>query len=240
MLEEVTETFRSTVIHKHVELVTHAVPAVPDRLVGDALRFRQVLTNLVGNAFKFTHQGEVSLRVEPVPTADDPPDHVTLRVTVRDTGIGIPKEQQGKLFEAFTQADTSTSRHYGGTGLGLAISRRLVRLMGGDLTFESTPGVGTTFVFTARFGTEAQQAVPARAVPATLTEGRVLIVEDSASSRELLETLLRGWSMRTVSVATAEEGLALLEQHNHAASPDPFGLVILDWMLPGIDGLRRG
>ncbi len=238
VLEEVTETFRSTVIHKHVELVTHAVPAVPDRLVGDALRFRQVLTNLVGNAFKFTHQGEVSLRVEPVPTADDAPDHVTVRVTVRDTGIGIPKEQQGKLFEAFTQADTSTSRHYGGTGLGLAISRRLVRLMGGDLTFESTPGVGTTFVFTARFGTEAQQAVPARALPATLTEGRVLIVEDSASSRELLDTLLRGWSMRTVSVATAEEGLALLEQHNHAASPDPFSLVILDWMLPGIDGLR--
>ena len=165
MLEEVTETFRATVIQKHVELVTHAVPAVPDRLVGDALRFRQVLTNLVGNAFKFTHEGEVVLRVEPLPAANENQGHVNLRVTVRDTGIGIPKEQQGKLFQAFTQADSSTSRQYGGTGLGLAISRRLARLMGGDLTFESVPGAGTTFFFTARFAIDAQQPAPARAVP---------------------------------------------------------------------------
>ena len=190
VLEEVTETFRATVIQKHVELITHAVPAVPDRLVGDALRFRQVLTNLVGNAFKFTHEGEVALRVEPLATANEDPGHVNLRVSVRDTGIGIPKEQQGKLFQAFTQADSSTSRQYGGTGLGLAISRRLARLMGGDLTFESIPGAGTTFFFTARFAIDAQQAAPARAVPSTLTERPVLIVEDSPTSRELLETLL--------------------------------------------------
>ena len=165
VLEEVTETFRATVIQKHVELVTHAVPAVPDRLVGDALRFRQVLTNLVGNAFKFTHEGEVVLRVEPLPAANGNQDHVNLRVTVRDTGIGIPEEQQGKLFQAFMQADSSTSRRYGGTGLGLAISRRLARLMAGDLTFESVPGAGTTFIFTARFAIDAQQPAPARAVP---------------------------------------------------------------------------
>ena len=152
VLEEVTETFRATVIQKHVELITHAVPGVPDRLVGDALRFRQVLTNLVGNAFKFTQQGEVVLRVEAVPDPSGDAGPGMLRVTVRDTGIGIAQEQQGKLFEAFTQADSSTSRQYGGTGLGLAISRRLARLMGGDLAFESTPGVGTTFLFTARVG----------------------------------------------------------------------------------------
>ena len=157
---------------------------------------------------------------------------------VRDTGIGIPKEQQGKLFQAFTQADSSTSRQYGGTGLGLAISRRLARLMGGDLTFESVPGAGTTFFFTARFATDAQQAAPARAVPSTLTERPVLIVEDSPTSRELLETLLRSWSIPVVSVASAEDGLALLEQHNREDSPDPFGLVILDWMLPGMNGLE--
>ena len=238
VLEEVTETFRATVIQKHVELVAHAVPAVPDRLVGDALRFRQVLTNLVGNAFKFTHEGEVVLRVEPLSTANVTLGQVALRVTVRDTGIGIPVEQQGKLFQAFTQADSSTSRQYGGTGLGLAISRRLARLMAGDLTFESIPGAGTTFIFTARFATDAQQAAPARDVPSTLTERPALIVEDSPTSRELLETLLKGWSIPVISVESAEDGLALLEQQNRQDSPDPFGLVILDWMLPGMNGLE--
>jgi signal transduction histidine kinase/CheY-like chemotaxis protein/HPt (histidine-containing phosphotransfer) domain-containing protein len=238
VLEEVTETFRSTVIQKHVELVTYAVPTVPDRVVGDALRFRQVLTNLVGNAFKFTHQGEIVLRVETVSDAEAAPGHVRLQVTVRDTGIGIPKEQQGKLFQAFTQADSSTSRQYGGTGLGLVISRRLARLMAGDLTFESAPGEGTTFIFTPRFATEAPQAVPARVAPAALTERPSLIVEDSETSRELLEALLRSWSIPPVSVESAEEGLALLEQHNREGGAHPFGLVILDWMLPGMDGLE--
>ena len=238
VLEEVTETFRSTVIQKHVELVTHAVAAVPDRLIGDALRFRQVLTNLVGNAFKFTHEGEIVLKLDVEELPNDTPGHVNLRIAVRDTGIGIAKEQQGRLFQAFSQADASTSRQYGGTGLGLAISRRLARMMGGDLTFESTPGTGTTFVFTARFGVEAQQtAQPARTAPPALKEVPVLIVEDSASTRELLETLLKGWSIPPVSTATAEEGLALLEHHNRRNSPDPFGLVILDWVLPGMNGL---
>jgi len=237
VLEEVTETFRATVIQKHVELVTHAMPTVPDRLVGDALRFRQVLTNLVGNAFKFTDDGEIALRVEPVPAADETPGYVDLRVTVRDTGIGIPKEQQGKLFQAFMQADSSTSRQYGGTGLGLAISRRLAHLMGGDLTFESAPGVGTSFFFTARFGIDAGQEVTARATPSTLIEQPALIVEDSATSRELLETLLRGWSIPPVSVGSAEDALTLLEHHNQEGSADPFRLVILDWMLPGMNGL---
>jgi two-component system, sensor histidine kinase and response regulator len=237
VLEEVTETFRSTVIQKHVELVAHAVPDVPDRLVGDALRFRQVLTNLIGNAFKFTDEGEVVLKVEPIAASAEAAGHVHLRVTVRDTGLGIPQEQQGKLFQAFTQADSSTSRQYGGTGLGLAISRRLARMMGGDLTFESAPGAGTTFFFTVRFAIEPQPDVPARVAPSTVTEHPVLIVEDSATSRELIETLLRSWSIPPVSVASAEEGLALLEHHNRNGSSDPFGLVILDWMLPGMNGV---
>jgi signal transduction histidine kinase/CheY-like chemotaxis protein/HPt (histidine-containing phosphotransfer) domain-containing protein len=237
VLEEVTETFRATVIQKHVELITYAAPEVPDRMVGDALRFRQVLTNLVGNAFKFTHEGEVVLRVDPMPETAESPGHFNLQVTVRDTGIGIPREQQGRLFEAFTQADTSTSRQYGGTGLGLAISRRLARLMNGDLTFESVSGVGTTFFFTARFAIDVQQVAPARAVPSALIDNTVLVVEDSPTSRELLETLLKGWSIRVISVASAEEALALLEQHNREGSRDPIGLVIVDWMLPGMNGL---
>ena len=127
------------------------VPAVPDRLVGDALRFRQVLTNLVGNAFKFTHEGRgrpARSSRSPAPTSSRAMSTCASRCAT--PGIGIPQEQQGRLFQAFTQADSSTSRQYGGTGLGLAISRRLARLMGGDLTFESAPGVGTTFFFTAR------------------------------------------------------------------------------------------
>jgi PAS domain S-box-containing protein len=237
VLEEVTETFRSVVIQKHVELITHAVPTVPDRLRGDALRFRQVLTNLVSNAFKFTEKGEVLLKAEPLDDAvAGPRSEILLRVSVRDTGIGIPEEQQARLFQSFTQADSSTTRKYGGTGLGLVISRRLARLMGGDLTFESIPGKGTTFFFTARLGVEASET-PVRSVPAAVAERPVLIVEDTETSRELLETLLRSWSIPTVSTTSAEEGLALLDLRNRTGGRDPFGLVVLDWMLPGINGL---
>lgn len=236
VLEEVAEIFRATVMQKHVELVAHAAASVPDRVVGDALRFRQVLTNLVGNAFKFTDEGEVLLKVEPAAPVDETSD-VQLRVTVRDTGVGIPLEQQGRLFQAFTQADSSTSRRYGGTGLGLAISRRLARLMGGDIAFESAPGVGTAFFFTCRLRNATAQDIPARAAPPTLRERPVLVVEDSAATGELLVTLLQSWSMVPVLVTNAEEGLALLEQRNRARSAEPFGLVLLDWMLPGLNGL---
>ena len=239
VLEEVTETFRSVVIQKHVELITHAVPTVPDRLRGDALRVRQVLTNLVSNAFKFTEKGEVLLKAEAVDRTGDAsgPGEVLLRISVRDTGIGISADQQARLFQSFTQADSSTTRKYGGTGLGLVISRRLARLMGGDLAVESTPGKGTTFLFTARLGVEVQSETPARGVPAGIAERPALIVEDTETSRELLETLLRGWSIPTTSVATAEEGLTLLERRNRQGGDDPFGLVVLDWMLPGMNGL---
>jgi two-component system, sensor histidine kinase and response regulator len=240
VLEEVTDTFRSVVIQKHVELITHALPTVPGRLRGDALRFRQVLTNLISNAFKFTEKGEVLVKAETVAEASGgaPPGEVLLRISVSDTGIGISPEQQARLFQSFTQADSSITRKYGGTGLGLVISRRLARLMGGDLTVESTPGKGTTFFFTARLGVEAQAEGPARVAPARVAERPVLVVEDTETSRELLETLLRSWSITPVSVATAEEGLALLERRNRKGGSDPFGLVVLDWILPGMNGLE--
>ena len=238
VLEEVTDTFRSVVIQKHVELITHALPDVPDRLRGDALRLRQVLTNLISNAFKFTEHGEVLVRVEGTPD-ESSPDQLLLRMSVSDTGIGISPEQLERLFQSFTQADSSTTRRYGGTGLGLVISRRLARLMGGDLTVESTLGKGTTFVFTARLAVEAHQPEGhTRVVPSAVAERPVLIVEDVETSRELLETLFRSWSMTPVSVATAEEGLALLERRNRSKGRDPFGLVLLDWMLPGMNGLE--
>jgi PAS domain S-box-containing protein len=237
VLEDVTDTFRSVVIQKHVELITHALPTVPDHLRGDALRFRQVVTNLISNAFKFTEKGEVLVKVETVPDPVAPADEVCLRVSVTDTGIGMSPEQQARLFQSFTQADSSTTRKYGGTGLGLAISRRLANLMGGDLTVESTLGNGTTFFFTARLGVEAHAEKRPRVAPAAVAERPVLIVEDTETSRELLETLLQSWSILPVSVATAEEGLALLERRNRSGSSDPFGLVVLDWMLPGMNGL---
>ncbi len=239
VLEEVTDTFRSVVIQKHVELITHALPTVPDRLRGDALRFRQVLTNLISNAFKFTEKGEVLVKAETAEaTEGTPPGEVFLRISVSDTGIGISPEEQARLFRSFTQADSSTTRKYGGTGLGLVISRRLARLMGGDLTVESTAGKGTTFVFTARLSVEALPEGPRRVAPASVAERPVLIVEDTETSRELLETLFRSWSILPVSVATAEEGLALLERRNGRGGSDPFGLVVLDWMLPGMNGLE--
>ena len=238
VLEEVTDTFRSVVIQKHVELITHALPDVPDRLRGDALRLRQVLTNLISNAFKFTEKGEVLVRVEGIPD-EATPDEVLLRISVSDTGIGISPEQRERLFQSFTQADSSTTRKYGGTGLGLVISRRLARLMHGDLTVESTVGKGTTFLFTARLVVEARQPEGhTRVVPSAVAERPVLIVEDVETSRELLETLFRSWSMTPVSVGTAEEGLALLERRNRSKGRDPFGLVVLDWMLPGVNGLE--
>ncbi len=240
VLEEVTETFRARVVEKHVELITHVLPDVPNELIGDALRFRQVITNLVGNAFKFTNEGEVVVKVvnaDKVDKTSEAPDkQVDLMISVRDTGIGIPKDQQEGLFQAFSQADSSTSRKFGGTGLGLAISRRLARLMGGDLTFESEQGVGTTFFFTAHFGPGEGAGLTYRSAKETAP---VLVVEDSPTSRELIETFLESWSMPSIAVGSAEEGLELLEKRNsNDDGKDPFGLVILDWMLPGMNGLE--
>ena len=239
LLDEVTETFRFTVLQKHVELVTYVLPSVPDSLIGDALRVRQIVTNLVSNAFKFTHEGEVVLKAETVASsAEALSGRIEMRISVRDTGIGISPEQQARLFQAFTQADSSTSRKYGGTGLGLVISRRLAQLMGGDLTLDSTPGIGTTFFFRASFAADAVAEAPARPLPAGITSRPVLIVEDTDSSRELLETLLHAWSVPFVSVTTAEEALSLLEQRNEQHGRRPFGLVVLDWRLPGLNGLE--
>jgi PAS domain S-box-containing protein len=255
VLEEVTETFRAKVAEKHVELIVHVLPDVPDCLLGDSLRVRQVLTNLIGNAFKFTEKGEVVLKVSIAPDRarllesqghQEPANEakgsggepeVSVLFAVRDTGIGIAKEQQDRLFEPFTQADSSTSRKYGGTGLGLAISRRLARLMGGDLAFESEPGRGTTFFFTAQLGVQAGQETPTATLPVGLRDRKVLVVEDTASSRELIETFLTSFAIPYASVDTAEKGLEIVRQQNGSDAKDPIGLVLLDWLLPGMSGL---
>ena len=242
VLEEITHAFRGRVLEKTIEFVVHIGAEVPDHLSGDPLRLRQVLLNLVGNAFKFTDQGEVVLHVsvvglEPDPGAG-PHGTVQLRFAVRDTGIGIPKDKQATLFEAFEQVDRSTARQYGGSGLGLAISRQLVVLMGGALQVESEMGQGSEFFFTADFDV-ASEATHLMPVPDDITHLHVLCIDDNASARDLLGTLLDQFGMSSVVVSTAEDGLALLQQPNgEAGQARPFDLVILDWLLPGLDGLE--
>jgi CheY-like chemotaxis protein len=239
-----------------LELVCRVQPDVPDALVGDASRLRQVLLNLVGNAVKFTEYGEVVVTVEgmrdegrgmnedqelspliPHPSSLIPPrGEVGLRFTVHDTGIGIPPDQQERIFRAFEQEDPSTTRKYGGTGLGLTIASRLVALMGGQITVDSAPGRGSTFAFTARFGRRPDQPEPAASRRPTLNRNlRVLIVDDNATNRHILQEWLRGWQMEP---ATAGDGLAALDALWDAVSAGrPYALVLLDARMPDTEGL---
>jgi two-component system sensor histidine kinase/response regulator len=232
------DTLRALAVRAHrkgLELIYDVQPEVPDALVGDAGRLRQVLLNLVSNAIKFTDAGEVVVRVE---IASDPPleAEVGLRFTVRDTGIGIPQDQQERIFRAFEQEDTSTTRKYGGTGLGLTIAVRLVALMRGQITVESEPGRGSTFSFTAGFGRQPHppEQVPLR--PPVLLQGLpVLVVDDNATNRHILEEWLRGWQMEPAAVG---DGLAALDALWDAVSVGrPYTLVLLDARMPDTDGL---
>ena len=207
----VGDTLRALAVRAHgkgLELIYDVQPEVPDALVGDAGRLRQVLLNLVGNAIKFTDAGEVVVRVE-VAGDGQPEDEVGLRFAVRDTGIGIPREQQERIFRAFEQEDSSTTRRYGGTGLGLTIAARLVALMGGQITVESEPGRGSTFTFTAQLGLQPHPPEPAAVRPPVLLRNLpVLVVDDNATNRHILEEWLRGWQMEPAAVG---DGLAALD-----------------------------
>eukprot|EP01118_Nematostelium_gracile_P020302 TRINITY_DN9808_c0_g2_i1.p1 TRINITY_DN9808_c0_g2~~TRINITY_DN9808_c0_g2_i1.p1 ORF type:complete len:802 (-),score=295.06 TRINITY_DN9808_c0_g2_i1:82-2220(-) len=223
------DTLKALALRAHqkgLELICDIHPDVPDRLIGDPGRLRQVITNLVGNAIKFTTFGEVALvaAVESVGT-----DHVTLKVVVSDTGIGIPKDKLSVIFEAFSQADSSISCKYGGTGLGLTISTRLLELMNGRLMAESTPDVGSTFTFAAQFGLPPQQAKP---VPPKLS--RVLIVDDNATYLGVLRDMFHSWG---IEASLAGDGKSALEVLSYAAkSKNPFELILLDLQMPDVDG----
>ena len=219
---------------KGLELACHILPEVPDALRGDPTRLRQIVTNLVGNAIKFTSQGEVVVRVE---TQHKTGDDTTLHFSVRDTGLGIPREKQGAIFEAFTQADNSTTRKYGGTGLGLSISTRLVEKMNGRMWLESEPGQGSTFHFTACF--ESQKSLSGKRATADLDSLRdlsVLIVDDNATNRRILKEMLAGWKMKTVEAEGGRSALALLKQAR--AEGRAFSLVLLDAQMPEVDGFQ--
>jgi PAS domain S-box-containing protein len=258
----VNETLRSLALRAHrkgLELVGRIAPDVPVTLAGDAGRLRQVLTNLVGNAIKFTGEGEVVVEVElfeadlgpefgdkaHFPLATSPGDHgpldpespsSTLLFSVRDTGIGIPRDKQEKIFQAFEQADSSTTRRYGGTGLGLSIASQLVGLMGGRIAVQSEPGRGSTFFFTVRLHRPLNQPDRGAAqAPAELHGLSVLVVDDNTVSRRTLEEWLRAWQLEPTGVG---DGAAAREALRRAAATGrPFALVVLDARLPESDAL---
>lgn len=213
---------------KNIELISHYFPDVPDSLLGDSLRLRQVITNLISNAIKFTDKGEIVFRVQ---KEHEEGGKIVLHFAVFDTGIGIPKEKQTMIFEAFTQADSSTTRKYGGSGLGLAISARIVALMNGKIWVESTVGMGTHIHFTAEFKTSPSKELIN--IP-DLAGISALIVDDNHTNCRVLEELLSGWQMKTATAEGGVEAIELLQKYKESA---PFSLVILDANMPYIDGL---
>jgi signal transduction histidine kinase/CheY-like chemotaxis protein len=218
---------------KGLELLYVATPDLPSELIGDPLRLGQVLINLGNNAIKFTERGEVVVSVE---VLERLPEQVMLQFSVQDTGLGITAEQQQRLFQAFSQGDASTSRRFGGTGLGLAISQHLVRLMGGSIGVESQYGRGSRFFFSARFGLQAAAQGRGRAPRLTLEAARVLVVDDNATARRILCELARSIGL---DAEEASDGLAALAAVAQARqSQRPYDLVLLDWKMPGLDGIE--
>jgi two-component system sensor histidine kinase/response regulator len=215
---------------KGLELIVDLGAAMPDRLNGDVGRLRQILVNLLGNAIKFTSQGEVVLCVK---TEAVTPQDVVMHVSVKDTGVGIPLDRQKSVFEAFTQVDGSVTRTYGGTGLGLTISSQLVRLMGGQLSVESKPGIGSNFHFTANFGLVQPESEPLRDA-VDLRNLQVLVVDDNATNRRILEEMLLGWHMVPTLVESAHEALATLRAAQQARKP--YNLLLTDVQMPVMDG----
>jgi CheY-like chemotaxis protein/HPt (histidine-containing phosphotransfer) domain-containing protein len=231
-IEEVVEMFAKQAEDKKLELASLIYHDVPSALRGDPGRVRQVLNNIVGNAIKFTEHGEVVLRVMLI---SQTATHAMIKFAVSDTGIGIPGERMDRLFQTFSQVDTSSTRKYGGTGIGLAISKKLTELMGGEIGVESELGKGSTFWFTVPFEKQAHDTVPASAPRASLNGLRALIVDDNQTNRTILRHQLTSWGMKP---HTAKDGLQALEMLTTAAEEDrAYDIAILDFQMPEMDGL---
>ncbi|MBF0568243.1 MAG: response regulator [Nitrospirae bacterium] len=222
---------------KGLELLFDIGTDVPTALIGDSLRLGQVLINLVNNAIKFTEKGEITVGVHRVAgEAADVSDTVRLRFEVTDTGVGLTEAQRKKLFTAFSQADSSTSRKYGGTGLGLTISKRLVEMMDGEIGVESTPGVGSTFYFTANFGLQTDQHPLSDTSSDDLTGLRVLVVDDNSGAREIMLSMLTSFNFDASAVNSGADALA--ELHRAQQQNKPYALVLMDWQMPQMDGVE--
>jgi two-component system, sensor histidine kinase and response regulator len=232
VIGSVTDFIQEKAVAKGLELIVDLDPKLPNDLLGDSLRLGQILINFASNAVKFTEKGSVVVRVRQ--EAEDERG-LLLRFEVQDTGIGLTPEQIGKLFQSFSQADTSTTRKYGGTGLGLAISKKLVGLMGGEVGVTSEPGQGSTFFFTARLGRGEHRS--RRLEPAADLRGRrVLAVDDNPLALQTLSEMLRSMTFRVDEAASGKDALALVQAAD--AASDPFAIVFLDWRMPGMDGIE--
>lgn len=231
-VEETVELIIQQARRKGLELTVAIDPEVPRLLRGDPGRLHQILLNLLNNAIKFTEHGQVDLTVSKI---SENPYEVLLRFEVHDTGIGIAADKQALLFQPFTQIDASTTRHYGGTGLGLSIVRELVEAMHGTISVTSRLGEGSTFWFTVTLARQVSGSRPAVERFAPMIGARVLIVDDNAHSRQILESLVSSWGMRAQTAASAEAGLSMLRS---AAGREAYQLALLDVMMPGLDGIE--
>ncbi len=235
LIDHLDSTLKSLAPHAHqkgLEMTYVVAPAVPKMLLGDPTRLRQILVNLIGNAIKFTERGEISVCVETESLSDN---QAMLHFSVTDTGIGIPVEKQQLIFQAFSQADSSTTRKYGGTGLGLAITSHLVNLMGGRIRVESEVGRGSTFHFTAHLGYQKATAAPSPGMGVVGLSGMpVLVVDDNPTNRRILEAMLRHWNMRPTLADSGAHGLEVMTEHKRGG--EPFPLVLIDAMMPEMDG----
>lgn len=231
MVEDVTHNIAYRAKKKDIECACFLSPDLPSKLLGDPGRIRQVLNNLLGNALKFTKQGEILIKVEKM---EDLHDNINILFTVKDTGIGIPEDKLERVFDSFTQADGSHTRQYGGTGLGLSISRQLIELMGGEIDVESEIGKGTTFYFTAVFG-KLSGEWPLKKKESVELEGlKVLIVDDNETNRNIFVNYLKSWGSRPVEASSSKEALAILNAS--ISLGEPFNLVISDFQMPGENG----
>ncbi len=231
VISSVTTLTAQKAHEKGLEFLAHVAPGIPEYLLGDPLRLGQILTNFVNNAVKFTERGEIRLEIELLERTGE---KVQLKFSVRDTGIGLTKEQAAKLFQPFTQADMSTTRKHGGTGLGLTICRRLVELMGGRIWLESEPGTGSAFYFTLWLGI-SETARLGKMVPEELRQLRVLVVDDNAAAREILQEPLCTLVKRVDTVGSGKEAISAIQSHD---ATEPYDIVFMDWRMPGLDGLQ--
>lgn len=234
LLNEITKSLAVRAHQKHLELLLHVASDVPDRLLGDPGRLRQVIVNLVGNAIKFTETGEIEVAVHCLEATQN--EKVKLHFSVRDTGIGIPHDKFKTIFESFSQADTSTTRKYGGTGLGLTISAQLIKLMGGQLSVESEVGKGSTFQFILDMAVISANSHAQHQQTSRVSGISVLVADDNATNRKLLHEILCNWKMLPTMVASGTE--ALVELQRAAENGRPFTLAILDVQMPDMDGFE--